>query len=162
MDIQFLIERLEALVVNARKVPMTGQVVLDQGAVLDLIDQMRGAVPEEVRQARRVNQEVDRLMQRAREEAEQIVAAAQEQAALLLQDHELVRRAQDDSAQIVERANAQAEETMRGADQYAADVLKRLESDIETTLSTIRTYIGILHERVGEEPAGSRAERGAR
>jgi cell division septum initiation protein DivIVA len=149
VDIQFLLERLEALIVNARKLPMTSQVVVEQGAALDLVDQMRAAIPEEVRQARRVSQEGDRLIQRAKGEADHIVAAAQEQGALLLQDHELMRRAESDSAEVMARTEAQAEETMSGADKYAADVLKRLESDLETTLSTVRTYIGILEERVG-------------
>jgi cell division septum initiation protein DivIVA len=149
MDIQFLLERLEALVVSGRKLPMTSQVVLEQGSALDLIDQMRASIPEEVRQARRVHQEGDRLIQRAKDEADQIIAAAQEQAALLLQDHELMRRAEAESAQLAARSEAQAEETMGGADKYAADVLRRLESDLETTLETVRTYIGILDERVG-------------
>src|SRR5439155_19446804 len=35
MDIQFLLERLEALVVNGRNVPMTSQIVRDQGTALD-------------------------------------------------------------------------------------------------------------------------------
>ncbi|HKW79087.1 MAG TPA: ATPase [Candidatus Limnocylindria bacterium] len=159
MDIQFLLERLEALIVNGRKLPMTSQVVLEQGSALDLIDQMRAAIPEEVRQARRVHQEGDRLIQRAKDEADHIVAAAQEQAALLLQDHELIRRAQSDSAEIVARAEALAEETMGGADKYAADVLRRLESDLETTLSTVRTYIGILEERVGGRVVAADRER---
>src|SRR5205807_1872816 len=37
VDIQFLVERIEALVVNGRKVPMTSQVILEQAAILDLI-----------------------------------------------------------------------------------------------------------------------------
>lgn len=152
MDVQFLLERLEALIVNGRKLPMTSQIVLEQGQALDLVDQMRAAIPEEVRQARRVTQERERLLARAKEEADHILAAGQEQAALLLQDHEVMRRAQAESGEIVGRAEEQAEETMRGADKYAADVLKRLESDLETTLATVRTYIGILEERLGGEP----------
>ncbi len=158
MDIQFLLERLEGLIVNARKVPMTGQVVLEQGQALDLVDQMRTSIPEEMRQARRIAQEGDRLIQRAKQESDHIVAAAQEQAALLLQDHELMRRAQTDSEQVFARAEAQAEETMRGADTYSADVLKRLESDLETTLATVRTYIGILEERLGGRTGASEPE----
>ncbi|TMC79845.1 MAG: hypothetical protein E6J09_01040 [Chloroflexi bacterium] len=91
MDIQFLVERLEALVVNARKVPMTSQVILEQAAILDLIDQLRVAIPEEVKQARRINQESERVISKAREEAEGIIGAAQEQAALLLQDQSILR-----------------------------------------------------------------------
>src|ERR1700730_11033077 len=68
VDIQFLVERLEALIVDGRKVPMTSQVILEQAAVLDLIDQLRVAIPEEVKQARRINQESDRVLSKAREE----------------------------------------------------------------------------------------------
>ena len=103
VDIQFLVERLEALVVNGRKVPMTSQVILEQAAVLDLIDQLRVAIPEEVKQARRINQESDRVLSKAREEAEQIIGAAQEQAALLLQDQSILHEAETRSQDMLDK-----------------------------------------------------------
>jgi vacuolar-type H+-ATPase subunit H len=147
LDIQFLVERLEALAVNARKVPMTSQIILEQATILDLIDQLRVAIPEEVRQARRVNQETDRMLAKAREEAEQIIGAAQEQAALLLQDQSILREAEAKSQQMLDGAQGKADETMRGADQYAADVLVRLESDLVKTLSIIKKSLEVLEER---------------
>ena len=147
MDIQFLVERLEALVVNARKVPMTSQIILEQATILDVIDQLRVAIPEEVRQARRINQESDRVLTKARDEAEQIIGAAQEQAALLLQDQSILREAEAKSQQLLDRAQGKSEETMRGADQYAADVLVRLESDLVKTLSIIKKSLEVLEER---------------
>ena len=147
MDIQFLVERLEALVVNARKVPMTSNVMLEQAALLDLIDQLRVAIPEEVKQARRINQEGERVIAKAREEAEQIIGAAQEQAALLLQDQSILREAEGRAQELLDRAQSKADETMHGADQYAADVLVRLESDLVKTLSIIKKSLDVLEER---------------
>lgn len=147
MDMQFLVERLETLVVNARKLPMTNNTVLDQAALLDLIDQLRVAIPEEVRQARRINQETDRVIAHAREEAERIIGAAQEQAALLLQDSSILRDAEARAEDITLRAQQRAEETMRGADQYAADVLLRLEGDLDKTLSIVKRSLEVLEER---------------
>ncbi|HEV2250168.1 MAG TPA: hypothetical protein VGT60_06660 [Candidatus Limnocylindria bacterium] len=147
MDIQFLVERLEALVVNARKLPMTSQVILEQAAVLDLIDQMRVAIPEEVKQARRIVQESERVVQKAREEGEQIIGAAQEQAAVLLQDQSILRQAEDRAGEMEKHAQSKADETMRGADQYAADVLVRLESDLVKTLSIVKKSLEVLEER---------------
>jgi vacuolar-type H+-ATPase subunit H len=147
VDIQFLVERLEALVVNARKVPMTSQIILEQATVLDLIDQLRVAIPEEVRQARRVNQETDRVLGKARDESEQIIGAAQEQAALLLQDQSILRDAESKAQELLDRAQSKSEETMSGADQYAADVLVRLESDLVKTLSIIKKSLEVLEER---------------
>ena len=154
MDIQFLVERLEALVVNARKVPMTSQIILEQATILDLIDQLRVAIPEEVRQARRINQEGDRVLTRARDEAEQIIGAAQEQAALLLQDQSILREAEAKSQELLDRAQGKSEETMRGADQYAADVLVRLESDLVKTLSIIKKSLEVLEERTPRPTEG--------
>jgi vacuolar-type H+-ATPase subunit H len=154
VDIQFLVERLEALVVNARKVPMTSQIILEQATVLDLIDQLRVAIPEEVRQARRVNQETDRMLGKARDESEQIIGAAQEQAALLLQDQSILREAESKAQELLDRAQGKSEETMSGADQYAADVLERLESDLVKTLSIIKKSLEVLEERTPRTPAG--------
>src|SRR5438093_8873667 len=117
VDIQFLVERIEALVVNGRKVPMTSQVILEQAAVLDLIDQLRVAIPEEVKQARRINQESDRVISKAREESEGIIGAAQEQAALLLQDQSILREAESRAQDLLDKTQTKAEEAMHGADQ---------------------------------------------
>ena len=152
MDIQFLVERLEALVVNARKLPMTSQVILEQAAVLDLIDQMRVAIPEEVKSARRIVQESDRVVQKAREEGEGIIGAAQEQAAILLQDQSIIREAELRAGDVEKATQAKADETMRGADQYASDVLVRLESDLVKTLSIVKKSLEVLDER-RPEPA---------
>jgi len=154
LDIQFLVERLEALVVNARKVPMTSQVIIEQATILDLIDQLRVAIPEEVRQARRVNQESDRVLGKAREEAEQIIGAAQEQAALLLQDQSILREAETKAQELLDHAQGKSDETMRGADQYAADVLVRLESDLVKTLSIIKKSLEMLEERTPRPQEG--------
>ena len=153
-DITFLTERLEALVVNARKFPMTDQIILEQATILDLIDQLRVAIPEEVRQARRINQESDRVLAKAREEAEQIIAAAQEQAALLLQDQSILRQAEAKAQDMIEKAQGKSDETMRGADVYAADVLVRLESDLVKTLSIIKKSLELIEERKPQPTEG--------
>jgi hypothetical protein len=147
VDIQFLVERLEGLVMHARKVPLADQIILERAAVLDLIDQLHAAIPEEVRQARKINQETDRVLAHARSEAEAIIAAAQEQAALLLQDQAIIRQAEERADGVHDRAQQRAEETMRGADQYAADVLLRLQGDLEKTLSIVQKSLDVLEER---------------
>ena len=87
------------------------------------------------------------MLTKAREEAEQIIGAAQEQAALLLQDQSVLREAESQAEEIRGRAQAKSDETMRGADQYASDVLVRLESDLVKTLSIVKKSLEVLEER---------------
>ena len=54
MDILQLIDRLEELFNDAKAVPFTHNVVVDEDRMLELIDQMRIAIPEEVKKAQQV------------------------------------------------------------------------------------------------------------
>jgi cell division septum initiation protein DivIVA len=134
-------------VAAGKKLPMTNSVMLDQAAVLELIDQLRVSVPDEVRQAKRITEEAGRISERAREEGDAIIARAQEQAAQMLEERELVRLAQQRAGEILDAANAEAAEVRRGADEYAAGVLIRLEGECIKALTSIKRGIDMLDER---------------
>lgn len=140
-------ERLESLVATGKKLPLTNNVVLDQATMLDLVDQLRQSVPDEVRQARRITEEAGRIAERAREEGDAVVARAQEQAAQMLEERELVRAAQQRAAEILDQAQTEAREVRRGADEYAAGVLIRLEGECIKALTSIKRGIDMLDER---------------
>jgi hypothetical protein len=149
----FLVERLNALLENGRKLPLSSNVVVDQAGALDLVEQLRLAVPEEIKQARRITEESDRILERAQEEADRVVARAQEQAAFLIEERELTRAAEQRSAQIVGDGHAQADEIRRGADEYAAGVLIRLEGEVVKVLQSIKHGLALLDDRAPLPPA---------
>ena len=140
-------ERLESLAASAKKLPLTNNVVLDQAAILELIDQLRVAVPPEVTQARRITEEAGRITERAREEGDAVVARAQEQAARMLEDRELTQMAKQRATEIIDNATREAVEIRRGADEYAAGVLIRLEGECIKALTSIKRGIDMLDER---------------
>jgi vacuolar-type H+-ATPase subunit H len=105
------------------------------------------AIPEEVKTAKRVNSEVDRLLEQARMEAEQILARAQEQATYLIEERELTRQAEEMGQEIVRQARSEADGIRRGADDYAADALSKLEVEIMRTLKSIRLGLDVLDDR---------------
>jgi hypothetical protein len=52
MEILELIDKLDDLMYNAKPVPLTDQVRVDKGEVLDVLDQMRAVIPELLAQER--------------------------------------------------------------------------------------------------------------
>jgi cell division septum initiation protein DivIVA len=134
-------------VAASKKLPLTNNIVLDQAAVLELIDQLRTSVPDEVRQAKRITEEAGRITERARDEGDAVIARAQEQAAQMLEERELVRMAQQRAGEILDGANNEAAEVRRGADEYAAGVLIRLEGECIKALTSIKRGIDMLDER---------------
>jgi hypothetical protein len=152
IDIIFLVERLESIIANGRRLPLTTNVVIDQAAALGLIDELRVAVPEEVRAAKRINSEGERIIEKAQEEAERIVARAQEQAAFLIDERGLTQQAEVESRRIVGEAQLDADDVRRGADEYAVMVLVGLEGEVVKTLQSIKKGIALLDERRTDEP----------
>jgi cell division septum initiation protein DivIVA len=157
----FFVERLEGMLANGKKLPLTSNVVVDQAAALELIDELRHAIPEEVQAARRVNAEGERILERAGQEAERIVAHAQEQAAYLIGEQGLTEAAEIESRRIIGEAEADAAGTRRGADEYAADVLIRLESEVSRVLGQIERGIDALGVRAEPAPVPGSDEEGA-
>ena len=147
IDIIFLVERLESIIANGKKLPLTNNVVIDQTNALELIDELRVAVPEEVRAAKRINSEGERIIEKAQEESERIVARAQEQAAFLIDERGLTQQAEAESRRIIAEAEEDAEEVRRGADEYAVSVLVGLEGDVVKTLQSIKKGIDLLDAR---------------
>jgi len=135
------------LIANGKKLPLTSNVIVDQVAALDLVDQLRVAVPEEVRAAKRINAEGERIVERSQEEAERTIARAQEQAAFLIEERGLADAAHQESRRIIAAAEDDAEEVRRGADEYAASVLIGLEGDLVRTLQSIKKGVALLDER---------------
>jgi cell division septum initiation protein DivIVA len=152
----FFVERLEAMIANGRKLPLTSNVVVDQAAALDLVDELRHAVPEEVQSARRINAEGERILERAQQESERIIAKAQEQAAFLIDERGLTEAAEADGRRIIADAEAEAADVRRGSDEYAADVLVHLEGEVVKALQSIRRGIELLDER--RAPIGDAAD----
>ena len=136
------------LVATGKRVPLTNNVVVDQGAVLELVDQIRVAMPEEVRQAQRITGRPDgSLSMRARRATRSCPRPGT--GGPHAGRRELVRLAQQRAGEILEQATRDAGDVRHGADEYAAGVLIRLEGEVTKALTSIKHGIEMLDQRRG-------------
>jgi ParB-like chromosome segregation protein Spo0J len=176
MDILHLIDRLEEMVAEARRLPVGGGVVIPRQRLLDLIDRMRVAVPKEVYDARELLEQRDEVLRNAQEEAElllaqtrakleerlaetNVVKAAEERAREMVANaqtraEELVRQAEEQARARLDDAQEAARAQMREADVYALQTLRKLEAELEGFLNTVRRGVDTLERRASERPAG--------
>jgi vacuolar-type H+-ATPase subunit H len=153
IEIQLLIDRLEALLIESRQIPFTSSVMIDRDRCFDLINQMRISIPEEIKKAKRVQQERERVIAQANEEAERITALAREQASKLVTGHEIVTQAESRIDAVMDRAKREAENVRSGADEYAMSVLSELEKRLVEYLTTVRNGMATLKTGAGQESA---------
>ncbi|HNS49663.1 MAG TPA: hypothetical protein PKO09_00595 [Anaerolineae bacterium] len=139
-DINHYVEKIEKLVSEGWRIPMSAYVIVNEEEMLELIDQLRTAIPKEMRQANRIVQERDRILSDAEVEAEQKVQEGRQSASRLAEQHEVVAAANVRAQTIIERAQREAEILKSGADEYAAGVLQ----DLDGQLGTLESQIGRL------------------
>ena len=137
MDLQYLIDRLETMVTGAKRMPITGKLMLDEQELADLIDQMRTVLPEEVRAARKILRERDSIISEAQQQADDTLKTAHEQAEMLLDEQGLMAEAQARANQFMEEVERDAQERIHGADEYARQVLSQLKEQLNRHLRTI-------------------------
>jgi len=144
MEIIYLIDRLESLINEAKRLPLTSGVVVNQDEFLKVIDQMRITIPQEIREARRLKEKREEVIARAQAEAERIVEEAKGQVDGLLTEEELLKAAKEESAKIIEQARQEAEKIRKGADEYAIEVLGQLQDQLMALQTTIQNGLDYL------------------
>src|SRR5690606_38240147 len=150
MDLLHLVDRLEELIAGAQKMPIGNRAIVDRRRMLDLIDQMRVAIPEEVREAQEIVASREEIRREAEEDGSIIIAQAEERAARLVEQHEITqaahRRAEEIAVEAEQRLEQRLDEVnrdiqdriqesrriarqqMSSADDYAREMLQRLEA----------------------------------
>ena len=130
MDILYLVDRLENLVTNSRRMPWINQIILKEADILTIIDQMRTSIPGEVKQARRIKQEKEHILAHAREEAERKMSR-----------EGLLHTAEERAQEILQRASTQAQETIRVAEERTDQLQIEADSYASQTLQNLREHL---------------------
>lgn len=151
MEIVYLIDRLESLINEAKRLPLTSGVIVNQEEFLSIIDQMRINIPLEIREARRLKTEREQVIAQAQAEAEKILAEAKGQVEGLLTEEQLLKAAREESAKIIEQARREAEKIRKGADEYAIEVLGQLQDQLMALQTTIQNGLDYLQRSAREK-----------
>lgn len=169
MEILDLIDSLEELVIQARRLPVGGNLVVDRKRMLDVIDQLRLAVPADLRQAAQVLESREQIVQEAHEVAQRTTRQAEQERSRKIEESSVMREAQERSQAMIIDAEARARQLigeadataashlseaaeagskqLDDADQYALEVLRRLENQLQAFLESIRMSISSLQEK---------------
>jgi cell division septum initiation protein DivIVA len=154
MDILHLVDRLEEVFNAGLPIPLMRKLAVDEDRVLELIDQMRVSIPDEVKKAQQILNQRDRILAQAQEEATRTVQLAKERSEQMIEREALVESARARANEIVQAAKTDAEGVRADADDYALEVLTRLEEELIKSLTQVRNGVAKLKADQGQ-PVGS-------
>jgi hypothetical protein len=135
IELDQLIDEIEDILAQGRRVPFSGRLLVDEEKLLDIIDRMRVAVPEELKQARRVIAEQERL-----------IGEAQARVQAALQEQGLLAAIEAERARLLDQAEREAVGIRNGADDYAHQVLEELQIRLGKLQASVQNGLGELRK----------------
>ena len=138
MDIMALIDRIEESLDNARTMPLTKSRLLDVEKVYEIIDEIRASFPDELKQARWIVKERQEMLEEAEKEANRILEDARDRADAMASEQEVVKRANEQAASMIDSARQQEREIRLGAEDYADEMLANLEVNLGKLLTAVQ------------------------
>ena len=137
MEIFTLLETLEEILEQSKKLPFTDKAVVDKEAILEVIKEIRLKLPDELKQAKWIKEERQRILTEAQKEANDIVKEAETRIISMIDEHEITRKAYEQKAQIIETANEMSREISKGTKEYADNILEKVQGVLQEALATV-------------------------
>src|SRR5512135_3413966 len=138
MDIMALIDRIEEIVDNGRTVPFSNGKIVDPDKVFEIVDEIRASFPDELKQARWIVKERQEMIEEAEKEANRILEEARDRADAMASEQEVVKRANEQAAAVLDSARQQEREIRLGAEDYADEMLANLEVNLGKLLTAVQ------------------------
>jgi len=138
MDVMALIDRIEEAMDTGRSVPLMRGRLVDIEKVYEIIDEIRGNFPDELKQARWIVKERQEMLEEAEKEANRILEEARDRAESMASEQEVVRRANEQAAAILDDSRQQEREIRLGAEDYADEMLANLEVNLGKLLTSVQ------------------------
>lgn len=138
MDILNLLDRLEEVITNSKKIPFGNKTLIDGEEVFEIIDQLRENIPTEIKEARWIVKEKQQHLQDAEKDAQKIINEAREKAKRIASESEIVKESQNQAQQIIENAKAKEREIRMAAEDYADEMLANLEANLGKLLAAVQ------------------------
>jgi F0F1-type ATP synthase membrane subunit b/b' len=127
MDLAGRLAQLEQTVRDAKSMPLSSSVLISRDEVLEMLHEMQESLPEEIKQARWVVKDREELLAKARAEGDRIIEQAHEDQRRMAMKDAVAKRAQEESARMLQEAEDTTVGMRREAEDYVDAKLAQFE-----------------------------------
>jgi hypothetical protein len=134
MDIAGRLQELEAMVHDAKSMPLSSSVLVNRDEILEIVRQMQEDLPEEIKQARWIVKDREELLAKARAEGDRLIDKAREEQLRLSHKEQVVIRAKEEAERILAEADDRANDMKAEAEDYVDAKLAQFEIALRKVL----------------------------
>lgn len=112
-DVQRELDRLEELVLDSPRIPLTRQTLVDEDKILNQLDLVRMNLPEAFEKALAVIEQKQDILLEAEQYGQKMIQMAQQRAAQILDETGIIQHAQQEASQIRQQVQQECEALQR-------------------------------------------------
>ncbi len=134
IDIQRELNKLEELILDGRHIPLSRLTLIDEDNLLDQLDLIRLNLPAAFHEAEEIVHHKEEIFLQAEQYAQDIIAAAERRAAQLMDEVGIIRQAEMEAHQIMQRVQQDCE---AAREQMVAE-LEQMEQQAQQEVQELR------------------------
>ncbi len=131
------LEKIKSLLNEAKKLPFSKYVSIDREEFLIIINRIEMLLPKEVKEAYVIQGKRDDVLREAYAEREKMLGEIKDMQKEALSESYITKEAQKEREKIIQDARADSEKIKKEAENYAYEILMKIESIIEKAKSAI-------------------------
>lgn len=131
IDIQRELNRLEEMILDSPRIPLTRRTLVDEEQLLDQLDLIRLNLPSAFQESDIIVRHKDEILQEAEEYAQEIIAAAEQRAAQILNEMGLVQQARTEADQLRQQVQLECETLQQQTLTEIEQIRYRVQQEIE-------------------------------
>jgi hypothetical protein len=136
-QVESVLRELRDLIEQARPMPLSTSVMINQAEVLDLLGEATERLPEELRSAKWLLKQREEFLARTRREADEILEEARQKADQMVLQTEVVKTAEARARSTVDAADAEARRLRLEAEDFCDQRLASFEIVLERTMKVV-------------------------
>ncbi len=136
-QVESVLREIRDLIEQARPMPLSTSVMINQAEVLDLVDEASERLPEELRAAKWLLKQREEFLARTRREAEEILDQAREKADEMVRKTEVVKAAEARARSVIDQADAESRRLKLEAEDFCDQRLASFEIVLERTMKVV-------------------------
>ncbi len=133
------IDELIDIIRDAGGVPFTDKCAVDRGDMIASLEELKNRLPASVAQSNDIVARAQDVIGTAREKNKKIIDEANRMYAMKVNDHEITRGAREEAANIIAKAEAQADELRKSAHLYVKQLLGNANATLSECIGQIQT-----------------------
>jgi vacuolar-type H+-ATPase subunit H len=136
-SLQDYLDQIEDLLESSKSLPFSTKVSVEKGRLFEIIGEIRLNLPAEIRQAQRIIEDHDKILADARSKGAKLLKEAEEEAKIMVNEHEIFRRATEQANETIEDAKKTARDYRNSTLDYADGLLEKTEEMIREAMENI-------------------------